>query len=286
VVVSARHQDRGEAEDRREPAPGPGSAAVWHDLECGSYAIDLPLWRELAGAPGAGTVLDVGAGTGRVALDLARRGHHVVAVDRDPELLRALGERAGGVHGGTVEAVCVDARALALERRDFGLCVVPMQTIQMFGGAEGRGEFLRSARSHLVAGGVLACAIVTEVDAFDCATGDLGPAPETVRVDGAVYISRPTRVHVGRRLVRIERERRVVTVEPAAEPNDGGPQPGAPARPAPPRAAVEHDVVELDRVSAAQLRHEGVRAGLRVLDTRPIPATSEHTGSVAVIFGV
>ncbi len=26
------------------------SAVVWHDLECGSYAADLPLWRELASA--------------------------------------------------------------------------------------------------------------------------------------------------------------------------------------------------------------------------------------------
>ncbi len=51
----------------------------WHDLECGGYAIDLELWRELAAQAG-GPVLDVGAGTGRVALDLARGG---VAVERD-----------------------------------------------------------------------------------------------------------------------------------------------------------------------------------------------------------
>ena len=25
------------------------SAVIWHDLECGSYRADLPLWRELAG---------------------------------------------------------------------------------------------------------------------------------------------------------------------------------------------------------------------------------------------
>jgi hypothetical protein len=38
--------------------------AAWHDLECGAYAEDLPLWRMLAGTVG-GPVLDVGAGTGR-----------------------------------------------------------------------------------------------------------------------------------------------------------------------------------------------------------------------------
>ena len=70
---------------------------AWHDVECGGYRADLPLWRELARAE-AGPVLDVGAGTGRVALDLARAGHSVTALDREPELLDAL-VRARCRHG-------------------------------------------------------------------------------------------------------------------------------------------------------------------------------------------
>ena len=34
------------------------STIVWHDVECGGYRADLPLWRELAAAE-AGPVLDV-----------------------------------------------------------------------------------------------------------------------------------------------------------------------------------------------------------------------------------
>ena len=55
-------------------------AVAWHDVECGGYRADLPLWLELAAAAG-GPVLDVGAGTGRVALELARAGHDVTALD-------------------------------------------------------------------------------------------------------------------------------------------------------------------------------------------------------------
>ncbi len=235
-------------------------SAVWHDLECGSYEADLPLWRELAAAAGSGRVLDVGAGTGRVALDLARRGALVTAVDIDGELLSALRDRAAATDmAGSVEAVRADARALALERRDFALCVVPMQTIQLLGGRAGRLAFLRCARAHLRPGGVLACAIVTDVDAFDCAAGDVGPSAEVVRVDGASYVSRATRVHVGIRAVRIERERRI-------------------------GAELERDVVDLDRLSVAQLEGEGREAGLAVLGTRAIAETAEHTASVAVIF--
>ena len=47
------------------------TAVIWHDLECGAYAEDLALWRSLAAERGD-PVLDIGAGTGRVSLDLAQ----------------------------------------------------------------------------------------------------------------------------------------------------------------------------------------------------------------------
>ena len=55
---------------------------LWHDLECGAYDLDLPLWRALAAETG-GVVLDVGAGTGRLSLQLASDGVAVVALDAD-----------------------------------------------------------------------------------------------------------------------------------------------------------------------------------------------------------
>src|SRR6185295_9885159 len=98
--------------------------ALWHDLECGAYGEDLPMWRALAAEAG-GAVLDVGAGTGRVTLDLASRGVRVVALDVDAPLLDALRHRAGGL---PVETVVADARSFAVDRR-FALVIVPMQTL-------------------------------------------------------------------------------------------------------------------------------------------------------------
>jgi SAM-dependent methyltransferase len=241
-------------------------AVVWHDLECGSYTADLALWRELAG-DAAGAVLDVGAGTGRVALDLGGAGHELTALDLDAELLAALRERASGMR---VETVCADARMFALDRRDFALCLAPMQTVQLLGGSAQRVQFLRCAYAHLRPGGALVCAIVTEIETFDCDAGDLGPTPEIARIDGVSYISRATRVLVGRRAVRIERERAVL----AGEPSAAGAQPNW-----------VRDVVELDRLSVGQLQREGREAGLVAAGTRVIPATEEHTASVAVMFG-
>src|SRR4249920_7709 len=112
--------------------------ALWHDLECGGYDEDLPLWRALAGEAG-GPVLDVGAGTGRVTLDLAGAGAPVVALDAEGPLLEALAHRATGL---PVETVVGDARELALGDRRFALVLVPMQTIQLLGGPRGRAAFL------------------------------------------------------------------------------------------------------------------------------------------------
>jgi len=71
---------------------------VWHDVECGGYDADLELWRQL-GREAGGPVLDVGAGTGRVALRLAEDGMDVTALDRDlGDSLDAAVANAAGEH--------------------------------------------------------------------------------------------------------------------------------------------------------------------------------------------
>jgi hypothetical protein len=188
----------------------------------------------------------------------------VTAVDLDAELLEALRARAGGLD---VETVRADARLFELDRRDFALCLAPMQTLQLLGDTTGRLEFMGQARAHLAPGGLLACAIVTEIDPFDCDAGDLGPSEEVARVAGATYISRPTRVLLNSQVVRIERQRAILP-------------PGREAR----EPAWERDVIELDRVSLAQLEREGKAVGLTPAGTRVIAATQEHTSSLVVMF--
>jgi SAM-dependent methyltransferase len=166
------------------------SRVAWHDTECGSYTADLPLWRELA-AREAGPVLDVGAGTGRVARDLAAHGHAVTALDVDPELLAALDARAGGA----VRCVVADAQDFDLGER-FGLIVAPMQTVQLL---PDRAAFLRCARAHLAPGGLLAAAVADELVPFE------GPLPEP-DVLGR-YVSQPTAVRIAGGVARLERLR-------------------------------------------------------------------------------
>jgi SAM-dependent methyltransferase len=244
---------------------------VWHDLECGSYRADLPLWRELAERCGD-PILDVGAGSGRVALDLAAAGHRVTALDLDPDLLGALRDRSGEL---PVEIVCADARSFELSRRDFALCLVPMQTLQLLSDATERAAFLRCARAHLRPGGLLACAIVTELDPFDAADGSPAPTPEISCVGETLYISQAIGVRVLPRRIVIERSRRRTSSDDARDRSDGG---------SADEPAVERNVIELARVSAAELDQEGLEAGFRPEPALVIEPTDDHVGSLVVML--
>jgi SAM-dependent methyltransferase len=253
-------------------------AVTWHDVECGSYGADMPLWRELAERAG-GPVLELGAGTGRVALDLAERGHEVTAVDVDGELLEELGRRAhAGApqaagrpagHGAAqrsasglpVELVRADARRLSLPAR-FALVLAPMQFLQIVGGAPGRTAVLGAVKRALLDGGLFAAAL-SELDDAVAPEDAEPPVPDVGEQGGWVYSSLPLDVRREPSGVAVERLRQLVS--PRGELTE-----------------VRHTQL-LDYVSAEQLEDELVAAGLAPVERREIVATADHVGSMVVI---
>ncbi len=235
-----------------------GATVIWHDLECGSYAADLPLWREFAAAA-AGPVLEIGAGAGRVTLDLARGGHQVTALDHDEALLAALTARARA-EGLRVETVVADAREFEFGRR-FDLAIVPMQTVQLLGGADGRAAFLRCARRHLAPGALLALAVADALEHYD---EESLPLPDTGTVGGVRYSSQPVAVRAEGDALVIERIREAVAA-------DG-------------TRSTDANVIRLDRVDSESLTREAKLAGLQPLTPRHVEETDEHVGSEVVLL--
>lgn len=233
-------------------------AVIWHDVECAAYDLDLELWRELAAAAG-GPVLDVGAGTGRVAIDLARQGHAVTAVDSDPELVQALARRAREL---PVAAVTADVRALALADR-FTLAIAPMQVVQLLGGTDGRRRALRSLRAHLQPGALFAAALADPFEGVPAGEA-IPPLPDIREQDGWVYSSAPVMVRREGDGAAIDRHRQAVS--PSGEL----------------RESVA--TIVLDEVSAGELEAEGVAEGFRVAGRRFIPDSAEWTGSTVVLL--
>ena len=234
---------------------------VWHDVECGRYDADMALWHDLA-ATANGPILDAGAGTGRVTLDLARRGHDVVALDIDPALLAEL-ERRATAEGLRVRTVVADAAGFALEERDFALVMAPMQTVQLLR-PQGRLGFLRCARAHVTGGGLVAIALVDALEAFDDAEELLLPPPDQVTLDGTLYSSQPVALRDHGETVAVERIRQIVTAEG--------------------QRSASGDILHLDRVAIGQVEAEAHAAGLRVLPRRLIAETEEHVGTSVVML--
>jgi SAM-dependent methyltransferase len=233
------------------------AAAIWHDVECGAYSADLEIWEQMAVA-GAGPVLDLGCGTGRVALHLARRGHRVVGVDLEPELIASLLARGQGL---PLEGVVADARDFRIEE-DFPLALAPMQVLQLLPDSAARVACLRRVASQLRPGGRFAAAILERMPEPDDSPP---PLPDVREVDGWVYSSLAVEVAVGDEEIIVHRLRQ--TVSPAGELSE------------------EDNAVRIATFPAWQLETEAAEAGLIAVARREIPPTDIHVGSTVVVLG-
>lgn len=248
----------------RPPRPSPNATrprdrpevVIWHDVECGGYSADLELWEELA-ALARGHILELGCGTGRVALHLARRGHDVLGLDLDEALVAELNARAGPLGA---RAVTGDARAIALGG-EFALALAPMQLIQLVADRAERASCLRGISAHLRPGGVAALAIVEDVPPGAIDRGAV--LPDTREVGDTIYASMPLEIAAGDEEIVVRRLRQTVT------------RAG--------RLREKVSEVTLRSVSAAELEREARAAGLEPLRRRRIPPTADHVGSTVVV---
>lgn len=240
---------------------GPGTeAALWHDIECGAYEGDLALWRELSDGV-EGEILDLGCGTGRVSLDLARRGRRMQGLDLDPDLVAAFNERATAA-GLPARAALGDARAFELDGH-FAMVLAPMQLIQLLDTAGDRVACLRCAARHLDAGGAVAVAIV---DGFPAELTEEVPPhlPDVREVDGWVYSSLPLDAGLDAGSIVVRRLRQ--TVSP-----DGG-------------LGEVVDEIPLRLLTAETVEVEGREAGLVPAGRRHVAPTDSHVGSTVVLL--
>lgn len=130
--------------------------AEWYDVVYsteGSGEIDF--YVDLARHSG-GSVLEIGVGTGRIAIPTARAGIDLVGIDSSQPMLDAARARVSGLRlPGKIELVQADMRTLDL-RRKFRLVTIPARALLLATTPDEQRATLDAARRHLARGGRLA----------------------------------------------------------------------------------------------------------------------------------
>jgi ubiquinone/menaquinone biosynthesis C-methylase UbiE len=141
---------------------------------------DIAFYRNLAERAN-GKVLEIGVGTGRVAVELAKAAIRVTGLDLSDAMLAIASEKAAasGI-GDRLRLECGDMRNFDLGRQKFGLVIVPYRAFQLLLTPEDQLAALAAFRRHLRPGGILALHL------FDPDLRFLlpGAAPPSYRVQG------------------------------------------------------------------------------------------------------
>ena len=137
--------------DHGQPAADPfAHVAHFYDLDLEGFDDDVALYLELVDGLGGLDVLELGCGTGRVAVPLAEAGLRVTGVDLSAAMLARARERAGGLPLRLVEG---DMRTLDLAER-FGAVLLPLGGLQHMASTGEVVAALTTLARHLAPDGV------------------------------------------------------------------------------------------------------------------------------------
>ena len=156
-----------------------------YDLDLSEDPGDLDLYLALAHRTG-GPILELGAGSGRLAVPLAAAGYRTTAVDLDPAMLdraRAAAAREGGDVARGLSLVEADMVGLRLpDAGHYRLALIALNSLFLLGGREAQRDAMRTLAEHLAPGG-LAVVDAWQPDADDLARFDGRLILEWGRID-------------------------------------------------------------------------------------------------------
>jgi ubiquinone/menaquinone biosynthesis C-methylase UbiE len=124
---------------------------------------DVAFWQRLAAAQD-GPVLELGCGTGRIAVPVVQAGARLVGIDRSEPMLRRAAARLGRLRAGRARLVRGDIRSLPFRRRPgFALVMAPYGILQSLTRERDLRETLESVRRVLRRGGLFAIDLVPDL---------------------------------------------------------------------------------------------------------------------------
>jgi ubiquinone/menaquinone biosynthesis C-methylase UbiE len=126
---------------------------------------DVPFWQRVA-ADAGGTVLELGCGTGRISLPLAKSGIDLVGVDRSEPMLARLRSRSRRARAGaaaSLQIVRADIRSLPFRRARFPMVLAPYGILQSLIRERDLADTLASVARVIKRGGTFGIDLVPDV---------------------------------------------------------------------------------------------------------------------------
>lgn len=142
--------------------------APYYDLVNRFNDDDVGLWLSFAGRT-TRPVLEVGAGTGRIAIQLALHGHRVTALDPSPAMLAIARQKADNV-GATLTLIEAAVAEASLEPEHYGLVLIPADVFLYCPHGEAQLEMLRILRAAMTFDALLAIDLPGPAMALDPGT--------------------------------------------------------------------------------------------------------------------
>jgi SAM-dependent methyltransferase len=257
--------------DRPDPATAAALARLY-DLDLEDDPGDLDLYLALADRVD-GPILELAAGSGRVAVPLAAAGHEVTAVDLDPAMIERGRVRAAEAGLPVDRPAWVEADLVELRLEDAGrysFAFIALNSLLLLETRDAQRAAIATLAAHLAPGGIAAVDVWLP-DADDLARFDgrvVLEWPRTDRASGLVVTKAGSAIH--------DAATGTVTLTTVFEEGAQG---------TPPRRWVRRDLLRL--VSADELRAFAEEAGLVVeviaggYDLAPLGPGSER----AVLIG-
>jgi SAM-dependent methyltransferase len=148
----------------------------YYDLENAEFTEDLPFWAELAREFG-GPVLELGCGSGRVLLHLAREGFEATGVDSSPAML-ALARKRLGLQSAIAGRIRLAEGNFANVRlgKTFPLVLLTFNTFSHMTDPADARSALTTVSAHLAAGGRAAFALPNPIPIY-------GDPPESLMLE-------------------------------------------------------------------------------------------------------
>jgi len=131
--------------------------AGFYDLEYGNRQDDISFYKSIAKKYGP-PILEIGVGTGRVAIPLARSGLDVYGIDNSHQMLKIAAEKIARSNRKTRNHLHIfqaDMRHFAI-KKSFPVCIIPFRSFLHNLNIHDQLSTLQSINEHLDSNGVLA----------------------------------------------------------------------------------------------------------------------------------